>query len=751
MLSKKLNIKNKIHYLSLVFIPIAFFILYQKDKTVSVNNNTFQIFTSIKSTKNSAISLYKDSLLLQTWGTSNEAYKQIDLTGPLFPNEKANLFFKLNNAIAGDTISFLAINIVLNNKVYTLGEDQFDHIRVSANAKKIIRNNQLQVVLYKTNINTIIYLENPSTWETENLTLYKVTFIVLLLSTFLLLTIIIRPTYKSLYWTIGTTVFSLLIFKYLGKEIDVSLNINNDNAIKGLTIFYNDNSPTFDESRSKNINEINKNFEGQIEDNNSSYFRIDFPNSGANLSNFNIKYNLGILSKKWMLDEVKPCYLIGNNVDLIGNKLYIKGQDSYITIGSIYFINSIQINCFIRKTIWLFFGLLVFAFCLILFKKTPQLKVQDFILFVFFVITILSQLLYFIVNGHRSVLESEKRLTTSFPKKDTISIRKYTIQLENYFNDQLQGQNKFTHLNNKLRYSLFSELSTSKLVHFGENGWLFDISGTSKVVYENKNPYTINELKRITSLLQNRSNWLKKLGIKYYVVFPEMPHQFYNEYIGKKLIKYNPESQLNQVIKYLKVNSDISIIDINTSMQLAKKTSNKELYYKVDSHWNYYGAFIAYKAIIKHIQKDFKNLKNSIPENEINWNVLYNEEGDLARLVSLDHSLLRKDYFPSNIKINTAKKIINKNTVGYIMSGPILTYESSDSLAPTMLMFRDSYANNLIPYFSWQFSRHTYVWSTLFYPKIILSEKPDIVITEMMESTISELLKENPKLTEIEK
>ena len=751
MLYKKLNIKNKIHYLSLVFIPIVFFILYQKDKPVSGNNKTFQIFTSIKSVKNSEISLYKNNVFLQTWHTTNDAYKQIDLTGYAPPNEKINLFFKVNNKIADDTISFLAINIILNNRVYTLGEEQFKYIRVSSNAKKIIKDSQIHIIQNKANEETYIYLENPTSWETENIKLYKTMFIVGLLLLFIILIIIIQPTKKSLYWAIGTTVISLLIFNYLGKEIDVSIKINNATIIKGLTIYYNNNSPTFDEAQSNNLNDISTNFEGQIEYNNSNYLRIDFPNSGANLSNFNIKYNLGLLSKTWDLGSVKPCYMVGNSIDLNENKLFLKGQDSYITIGSTYFINTIQFNNFIRKNIWLLFGLLVFTLCLILFKKIHHLKIRDFILFVFFVMTIMSQVLYFTVNGHRSVLESEKRLTTNFPKIDTNSIREYTIQFENYFNDQLQGQNKFTHLNNKLRYSLFSELSTSKLVHFGEDGWLFDISGTSKIVYENKNPYTINELKQITSLLQNRNNWLKKLGIKYYVVFPLMPHHFYNEYIGKKLFKYNTETQLHQVIKYLKANSDINIIDINTSMEMAKKTSNKDLYYKIDTHWNYYGAYIAYKAIIKNIQKDFVNLKNPIPDDEINWNMLYNEEGDLARLVSLDHTLLRKDYFPSNININNAKKNINNNTTGFVMSGPILTYESYDSLAPKMLMFRDSYANNLIPYLSWQFSRHTYVWSTLFYPKIILSEKPDIVITEMMESTISELLKENPKLTATEK
>ena len=746
-----LYIKNKLHYLTVVAIPFVFFILNQKDKIVPQNTNTFQIFTSIKSAKNSNISLYKDSLFLQKWETTNVAYRQFDLTGSLLPNEKLNLSFRLNNKTANDTISFLAINVIFNNKVYTLGEDQFGLVKVSSNSRKIINNNQIQIIINNPNEDVFIQLENPSTWETENIKLWKTSYISILFLLFILLIIFIQPSKKSMYLSVGTTIISLFLFRYLGQEIDVSIKVNNDSVIKGLTIYYNNNSPTFDEEHSTNLDYKSANFDGQVEPNNSNYFRIDFSNTGANLSGFTIKYNLGLLGKKWDLDQVKPCYLVGNNIDFVKNKMLLKGQDSYITIGSTYFIKTIQINNFIRKTIWLIFGLIVFAFCLILNKKIHHLKIIDFILFVFFTITIISQVLFFLVNGHRSVLTSEKRLTTNFPKKDTISIRKYTIQLENYLNDQLQGQNKFTTINNRIRYSMFSELSTNKLVHFGEDGWLFDISGKAKIVYENKNPYTIDELKQITSLLQNRNNWLKKLGIKYYVVFPLMPHHFYNEYVGKKLFKFNKETQLNQVITYLKNNSDIDIIDINTSMAMAKKTSHKDLYYKVDTHWNYYGAYIAYKAIIKHIQKDFKNLKNPIPDADINWNILYNEEGDLARLVSLNHDLFRKDYFPSNANINNAQKTISKNDLGYLMSGPILTYQSSDTLAPKMLMFRDSYANNLIPYFSWQFSKHTYVWSTLFYPKIILSEKPDIVITEMMESTITELLKENPPLYDLKK
>ena len=73
-------------------------------------------------------------------------------------------------------------------------------------------------------------------------------------------------------------------------------------------------------------------------------------------------------------------------------------------------------------------------------------------------------------------------------------------------------------------------------------------------------------------------------------------------------------------------------------------------------------------------------------------------------------------------------------------------YQGKTTDAPKLIMNRDSYSNFLIPYFAPHFSRQGYLWTPIFFPTIIQKEKPDIVITEMMERFLDDLLVENPPL-----
>jgi len=55
-------------------------------------------------------------------------------------------------------------------------------------------------------------------------------------------------------------------------------------------------------------------------------------------------------------------------------------------------------------------------------------------------------------------------------------------------------------------------------------------------------------------------------------------------------------------------------------------------------------------------------------------------------------------------------------------------------------MFRDSFADGLIPYLSENFSRSVYVWKPKVDLQVIEQEKPDIVIFEVAERYLGSLL-----------
>ncbi len=207
---------------------------------------------------------------------------------------------------------------------------------------------------------------------------------------------------------------------------------------------------------------------------------------------------------------------------------------------------------------------------------------------------------------------------------------------------------------------------------------------------------------------------------------------------------YNLKPKLVQLLEYLKQNTDLDIIDVETPIQDAKAKYKKSIYYSNDSHWTQFGAYFAYETIINYIHKDFPNMPSPIPFNKIKWGEGDDDNGDLAKLICLNTVIKRHIYVPVNKRIGDFHPIKAPDYPEFLSIYPMLFYQSKDTLAPKLIMFRDSYSNALIPYFATNFSRQGYLWTPVFYPTIIEKEKPDIVITELAERNIYELLKDTP-------
>ena len=82
---------------------------------------------------------------------------------------------------------------------------------------------------------------------------------------------------------------------------------------------------------------------------------------------------------------------------------------------------------------------------------------------------------------------------------------------------------------------------------------------------------------------------------------------------------------------------------------------------------------------------------------------------------------------------------------GFFKYTPI-TKEVPGSTAPRLLVFRDSFSVYMIPSISEHFSRSTYLWTPIFIPQVVIEERPDIVVHEVMELYLSDLLQDDLSL-----
>lgn len=329
----------------------------------------------------------------------------------------------------------------------------------------------------------------------------------------------------------------------------------------------------------------------------------------------------------------------------------------------------------------------------------------------------------------KPVFKLNKETITSYPK-----------EYENYLNDNFGIKNSLVFLNNYINVKLLG-VSPMDSVLLGKNGWLYYAKdGDINMVddYRGITMFSDEQLKKIKDNLEEQKNWLEARKIPFVLLFAPNKETIYPEYLPDNIKKVQEKTRLDQLITYLKKNSDVDIIDIRN--ELINNKSQGTLYYETDSHWNELGAFYGQKAIMSEVNKYIPKVKskdlsdfNLIKETDT-------EGGDLAKMLSLQEQY----------KENTVK-VVPKTPYGwhivpdsnYALTQGLVT-ENNNKTLPRLLMFRDSYTINLQPYLSDYFSTAVYQWNHSFDSNLVLEAKPDIVVHEVVERYIFELLAENP-------
>lgn len=741
----KLNKLLSIYYIWILIIPVIIYCLYKFDNQDMAKPTDFHFFTSIKSSHCTKINFLKNDSLLIAWQNNFTNYKQLEYVQPLEMKNDSTFQLKIEHQTISDTISFLGINFFINNELFTLAPSQLEKITVSKNAKIIHHHNQLKIIS-TTNDPITISLNNPTSWSTNSIRGFKLLILISLSVLFIIVVIALKPLKKWFLLSLSITVFFIFYFWTITKDPIAHLTINHCKPKDPITYYYN-SIPSFSSILSSEYRDSTTINKTQTFPEKFNFYRIDFAPYHNKLIQNEVKYSMGVINKKWKLGEINPFDITGNDIDYENEKYYLCGDDSYLCLSSVLFNNGFKKVNFIRSSIYVVFSLIVFIILLMLSNILKKYKNEQIIILSSFLILICCSGLYVFVNEPSLIMNEEKRLAYSKPVySDSIEIKRYFKLWDLYLKDQLPGRSSLITLNNYCKYTLFKEVATSPLVHFGKKDWMFYTGENVKDVYENKKPLTEVQLKKMTQILESRDKWLAKKGITYYLIFPRLSHYFYNENVGKGLFQYNKKARLDQLLEYLKNNTNLKVIDIYTPMLEAKKNFKRDLYYHTDSHWNLFGAYFAYSATIKRIQKDFPNMKSPIPLTKITWIEMESQEADLAKLVSLNKTITRHEYIPSNKEINNASKVVIPSYPEYNSIHPMVFYQGKNDSAPKVIMNRDSYSNFLIPYFSSHFSRQGYLWSPLFFSSIIEKEKPDIVITEMMERFIDDLLLENSTL-----
>lgn len=300
----------------------------------------------------------------------------------------------------------------------------------------------------------------------------------------------------------------------------------------------------------------------------------------------------------------------------------------------------------------------------------------------------------------------------------------YLADMGEWFQENFAFRQEMVSANAKMLSDVF-QVSATKKITVGSDGWLYysatldDYKGKSQL-----SDRGIFNLSRTVALMQRRA---EENGAKFVFTVPPNKNTLYGEhmpYYEKKTGKTTNLERLSDALKKQKVH----YVDLYQTFKDQKET----LYLKRDSHWNQKGAVLAYHTILKSVKWPHNEYKNIVPEKRKDY------IGDLAKMLypkvaepevnQYYPEIFSYDYLGKSESVEDSEI----STIGYSGTG-------------SLLMYRDSFGNTLLPLMSGEFGKAYYSKLVPYYLDDELKKcKPDVVVVEKVERHLNSLAAQPP-------
>jgi hypothetical protein len=322
---------------------------------------------------------------------------------------------------------------------------------------------------------------------------------------------------------------------------------------------------------------------------------------------------------------------------------------------------------------------------------------------------------------------SEKRELAAFP--DTP--RNYSQALSflpgvlSFYRDNFGFRRSLIHGLALTEVSVF-HISSKSTVILGDEGWLYmrlsDGPGSSE--FSKLAPLSESELNRWQYLLEQRCAWLAKRHISYLVVIVPEKQSVYPEFLPAEARKLQFEQWASQLVGRLKsTDSPVTILDLQPYLFQAK--TRELVYWKADTHWNQYGIYVGYRAIMDEIRRMLPGKPLIIlgPDGFARFPAK-GVAGDLANMLGVPE--LFNERFNAMTPRGQTLPSRNERDQLYEVNG--------DPRMPRLVMYHDSFGSELIPLLARSFSHGAYFWGKHnMRAEFIAAEQPDLVIDEFAE------------------
>ena len=306
--------------------------------------------------------------------------------------------------------------------------------------------------------------------------------------------------------------------------------------------------------------------------------------------------------------------------------------------------------------------------------------------------------------------------------------RAFFQDFESWFNEHIALRNPLVSADAKIQTTLFQESNVSGVIS-GTDGWLYYSSTLDD--YLGLNPMSDRELYNLAHNFSVVQDYVESRDMDFVLTIPPNKNTLYGENMPYyKSYVVNPDHNAKRLAPYLS-QLNVNYLDLFTLFEAQEET----LYLLRDSHWNNKGACMAYNGIMDALALPHEDYAATEPT------LVKNENGDLNKMLYSFYGPLEENY-----DYNLPQAYTYANEVESVEDGWIIT--ENENQTGSLLMFRDSFGNTLIPFFSNAFG-------TAYYSKgepnmletFVELYDPGCVVIQKVERNIANYLENPPILT----
>lgn len=315
-----------------------------------------------------------------------------------------------------------------------------------------------------------------------------------------------------------------------------------------------------------------------------------------------------------------------------------------------------------------------------------------------------------------------------------------SANITKWINDNIGFRTAMLGYKGYIEYNILHKSPTNRVM-LGKNGFMFYTWDNNIEIAQNKYPLSEKEIRRITKNLILINDILEKNNKTFLFTIAPSKVDIYPEYLN--IGRYSKTTTPIDVFSE-RLDGKVNFINLKEALYKEKENTDELLYYKTDTHWNQYGAYIAYKAILNKM-----NEVGIFGDNRQNYMqvdfVEATRVGEFANMMGAKYILKPEHTLNTNI-INSRISYI-KDLPKYLIDNkakysPFAVYGWKSSGSKEILVIGDSMISgwHIPELIANHYNTYYHIWQHQFDNETIFKSNSDIVLLEVAERYTKNLI-----------